>query len=249
MVELNNRLLQGFGPGLLDQLFPGWVVIQCTHAGDSRFLSSNGAAFFGLSDTDSRCHSFHDLSTFVHPDEVEAYRRIIQRRDELLKDLAPAELSQVRFVTQYRLRRGASGSGAPGSGATGFCGECYVGVHEENLFYLNERRELEHFTLLKELPADRVFSRVQLDWYSVHELGYRKVGSYVPTLPEQVLTSREIEVVQLIREGLSSKEIAARLFISLNTVRNHRSNLFRKTNARNVVDLVTGCAVLAESMS
>lgn len=232
MVELNNRLLQGFGPSLLDQLFPGWVVIQCTSTHDSRFLSSNGAAFFGLSAADRR-HSFHDLSAFVHPDEVEAYRRVGQRTDELLKDLNEAELSQIRFVTQYRLRRGQG----------------YLGVHEEKLFYLNARRELEHFTLLKELPADRVFTRVQLDWYSVHELGYRKIGSYVPTLPEQALTSREIEVVQLIREGLSSKEIAARLFISLNTVRNHRSNLFRKTNARNVVDLVTGVGLLTESMT
>jgi DNA-binding CsgD family transcriptional regulator len=239
MIELNNRLLQGFGPSLLDQLFPGWVVIQCTRTRGSRFLSSNGAAFFGLSATDRRMDSLHDLSAFVHPDEVEAYRRVGQRTADLLQDLTEAELAQHRFVTQYRLRRGGAAAGTEG----------YVSVHEENLFYLNEHREWEHFTLLKELPADRAFTRVQLDWYHVHELGYRKIGSYVPTTPEQALTSREIEVVHLIREGLSSKEIAARLFISLNTVRNHRSNLFRKTNARNVVDLVTGCAVLAESMA
>lgn len=219
---------------LLDHLFPGWVVIQHTRSTSPRFLSSNGAAFFGLSEADRHRSAFHDLSVFVHPDEVDAYRRVGQKTDELLKTVDPADLTQVRFVAQYRLRRGAGR---------------YVGVHEEKLFYRNERGELEHFTLLKDLPAERVFTRVQLEWFSVHELGYRRLGSYVPTAPEQALTSREIEVVQLIREGLSSKEIAARLFISLNTVRNHRSNLFRKTNARNVVDLVTGVALLAESIN
>lgn len=221
-------------PCLLDHLFPGWVVIQHTRSTSPQFLSSNGAAFFGLSEADQQRTSFHDLAVFVHPDDVDAYRRVGHKTDELLKSLDPADLSQVRFVAQYRLRRG------PGR---------YVGVHEEKWFFPNERGELEHFTLLKDLPAERGIGRVQLEWFSVYELGYRRLGTYVPTAPEQALTSREIEVVQLIREGLSSKEIAARLFISLNTVRNHRSNLFRKTNARNVVDLVTGVALLAESMN
>ncbi len=219
-------------PCLLDNLFPGWVVIQHTRSTSPRFLSSNGAAFFGLSEADRHRSAFHNLSVFVHPDEVDAYRRLGHKTDELLKSLDPVALAQVRFVAQYRLRRGAGR---------------YVGVHEEKLFYRNEQGELEHFTLLKDLPTK--LTRVQLEWFSVYELGYRRLGAYVPTAPEQVLTSREIEVVQLIREGLSSKEIAARLFISLNTVRNHRSNLFRKTNARNVVDLVTGVALLAESMT
>lgn len=234
MVDVQQCLPQRHGQGLLDHLFPGWVVIQCDRSTGCRFLSGNGAAFFGLSEADRLRTAFHDLSVFVHPNEVDAYRRVGERTDELLKRFDPTDLAQVRFVAQYRLRRGAGH---------------YVGVHEEKWFYPNERDELEHFTLLKDLPTDRVFSRVQLDWFSVHELGYRRLGTYVPTTPEQALTSREIEVVQLIREGLSSKEIAARLFISLNTVRNHRSNLFRKTNARNVVDLVTGVALLAESMN
>jgi len=44
------------------------------------------------------------------------------------------------------------------------------------------------------------------------------------------LTSREIEVIQLIAEGLLNKEIAKKLFISEKTVKNHVSNIFRKIN-------------------
>jgi len=42
------------------------------------------------------------------------------------------------------------------------------------------------------------------------------------------LSSRELEVLQLIAEGLSNQQIAGRLFVSLNTVKTHTSNLFLK---------------------
>lgn len=44
------------------------------------------------------------------------------------------------------------------------------------------------------------------------------------------LTSREIEVLELIAEGMINKEIAKKLFISEKTVKNHVSNIFRKIN-------------------
>jgi DNA-binding NarL/FixJ family response regulator len=45
---------------------------------------------------------------------------------------------------------------------------------------------------------------------------------------ESSLTSREIEVLELIAEGMINKEIAKKLYISEKTVKNHVSNIFRK---------------------
>lgn len=44
------------------------------------------------------------------------------------------------------------------------------------------------------------------------------------------LTSREIEVLELIAEGMINKEIAKKLYISEKTVKNHVSNIFKKLN-------------------
>lgn len=52
------------------------------------------------------------------------------------------------------------------------------------------------------------------------------------------LSKREIEVVQLIKEGLSSKEIAKSLTISLKTVEVHRYNILRKLKLKNTASLV-----------
>ena len=46
------------------------------------------------------------------------------------------------------------------------------------------------------------------------------------------ITPRELEILAAIAEGLSTKEIAAKLFVSENTVKTHSSRLFDKLNAR-----------------
>ena len=53
-----------------------------------------------------------------------------------------------------------------------------------------------------------------------------------------VLSRREIDIVQLIKEGLSSKEIAQRLDISLKTVEVHRYNILKKLSLKNTAALV-----------
>ncbi len=46
------------------------------------------------------------------------------------------------------------------------------------------------------------------------------------------LSNRELEVLQLMAEGLSNQEIAARLFVSLNTVKTHSSRVFEKLDVK-----------------
>jgi DNA-binding NarL/FixJ family response regulator len=53
-----------------------------------------------------------------------------------------------------------------------------------------------------------------------------------------VLSRREIDVIQLIKEGLSSKEIAQKLEISLKTVEVHRYNILKKLHLKNTAALV-----------
>ncbi|CAL9677094.1 Oxygen regulatory protein NreC [Streptomyces sp. enrichment culture] len=55
--------------------------------------------------------------------------------------------------------------------------------------------------------------------------------------PDQILTPREEEVLKLVAEGHSSKEIADLLFISIKTVQRHRANLLQKLGLRDRLDL------------
>jgi two-component system response regulator DegU len=49
---------------------------------------------------------------------------------------------------------------------------------------------------------------------------------------ERLITRREEEVLQLIADGLSTPEVAAKLYISQKTVKNHLASIYEKLNAR-----------------
>ncbi|OSZ81168.1 DNA-binding response regulator [Chitinophagaceae bacterium IBVUCB2] len=58
-----------------------------------------------------------------------------------------------------------------------------------------------------------------------------------PSLKE--LSLREIEIIKLIKEGLSSKEIATSLGISVRTAEVHRHNILKKLGLKNTASLIT----------
>lgn len=54
----------------------------------------------------------------------------------------------------------------------------------------------------------------------------------------QLFSNREFEIIKMIESGLSSKEIAARLFLSVHTVNTHRSNILNKSGKAQISDLI-----------
>ena len=65
-----------------------------------------------------------------------------------------------------------------------------------------------------------------------------QTGGEPRTVTGEPLTIREREIVKLIAEGKSSKEIGELLFISSRTVQHHRANIMRKLNLKKTADLI-----------
>ncbi len=63
-------------------------------------------------------------------------------------------------------------------------------------------------------------------------------GSELAPISRETLTTREREIIKLIAEGKSSKEVADLLFISSRTVQHHRANIMRKLNLKKTAELV-----------
>jgi DNA-binding CsgD family transcriptional regulator len=61
---------------------------------------------------------------------------------------------------------------------------------------------------------------------------------FYPFEEDTLLTKQEKNIVKWMADGLSSKMIANKLCISENTIANHRKNMLRKTNTRNVAQLI-----------
>jgi DNA-binding NarL/FixJ family response regulator len=58
------------------------------------------------------------------------------------------------------------------------------------------------------------------------------------TNPVKKLSKREIQILEYLTQGLSSREIANKLKISERTVSNHRSNMIKKTDSKSTIELV-----------
>lgn len=81
-----------------------------------------------------------------------------------------------------------------------------------------------------------------IDKYDKDKDGYNyyniTTNYYYPDPSISILTKREIEILLHMGDGLSSKQIADKLWLSENTVMNHRKNMLRKTNTKNVAELI-----------
>jgi len=92
----------------------------------------------------------------------------------------------------------------------------------------------ELVTAIREAAAGRRFLSTPFSSDLIESYLKRPGG----TDPYETLTPREREVLHLVAEGLTSSEIAARLFISPRTAESHRANLMRKLGLRSRTDLV-----------
>ncbi|MCB2196943.1 MAG: response regulator transcription factor [Bacteroidetes bacterium] len=100
--------------------------------------------------------------------------------------------------------------------------------------------------LLKDTNMDEVMEAIELVaggencfskellYHIVRNLSQTKKTDYT----DPNLSDREVEILQLICEGLSNHEIAEKLFISKRTVDKHRSNILDKTGTNNTASLV-----------
>jgi DNA-binding NarL/FixJ family response regulator len=64
-------------------------------------------------------------------------------------------------------------------------------------------------------------------------------GEWKKTAQETTtLTTAEIDIVKLIAEGMTTKEIASKKNVSFHTIMTHRKNIFRKARVNNASELV-----------
>lgn len=122
-------------------------------------------------------------------------------------------------------------------------------MHDSNKFILHMMDMGVHAFLLKNTEPDElelaIYAVADKDFYH-NELVATVLRKNVkdrqpgqrPNFEHADLTDREREILQLICQELTMKEIGQRLYLSENTVRNHRVNIMDKVGVNNIVGLV-----------
>ncbi|MBW3130091.1 response regulator transcription factor [Hymenobacter profundi] len=96
---------------------------------------------------------------------------------------------------------------------------------------------------IRTVAAGRHFLCSELGFQMLYKL-QNSSGSTAPTITsepvkkESILSRRELEVLKLISEGLTTSEIADKLYNSKRTIETHRQNMMEKTQAKNTASLI-----------
>lgn len=93
----------------------------------------------------------------------------------------------------------------------------------------------------------RALQQVQLGYIHLSdeaEMALNQFQRKIIDYPQIILTAREKQIVKLMIDGLTNKEISNALFISESTVETHRKNIYRKTETHSLPKLIQAVANL-----
>ncbi len=117
--------------------------------------------------------------------------------------------------------------------------ESYVKSHDNIKDKLNDLTQI----ILKYIPGERLNEEMMELVFDIMQLSrdlekHAEIEEMLLLPPEDYqLSDRELDVLELVAQGLSSKEIGERLNIAVNTVNTHRKSITRKTGIKSVAGL------------
>lgn len=218
----------------LQRIFPEWTICTCRfmHTGFF-YVSDNCKSVLGLeAEVLVSAFKFDNYFRRLHPADMEDFIKCVELIGELIKKEDPADHHKLRYVFNYRVQH-ADGR--------------YVYVHDEKANLVLKNKQNLYYMLLRDISQETPYSGVRL---SVYKRGNdnKKILEY-SSMAETAgrLSRRENELIPLMKQGLSTKEIAYHLDISPHTVRNMRQKLFEKFQVNNAIELLNKVDAATES--
>lgn len=204
-------------------LFPHWVIMTCPvmHP-DIHYVSGSCSHLFGESADAVTSFSVTRYFKQVHNADQQDLYNCYDFIHDLLEGIPPELHYQYRSFYHYRFNKGDGQ---------------YIYLHDEKAVLNLKGSGNLYFALFKDVTTEKPFGGVKAEVFK-QEHTLTKIAEYKPSAERNMLTKREGELVTLIKQGLSTKEIAWYLKISHNTVRNIKSKLFEKYNVSNTVELL-----------
>jgi DNA-binding CsgD family transcriptional regulator len=168
------------------------------------------------------------ILSMLHPDDLLTFSdKVFENFVTYTRSLPLSEIKNSRFSINYRIKKNA---------------DKYIQLFDQHVILEADKNgnPLLVFGICTDITSHKsdtkvIFSISRFD----DELGFKIISS--DSFPEVVisLSKREKEILDLVRKGLSSKQIADNLSISMHTVNAHRRNLLEKTGSQNTAQLLS----------
>ena len=168
--------------------------------------------------------SFYHFMEATHQDDIQ---RLNLGRAKLLKicqELYIAERGSRILSTNFRIRT-TSGN------YSDFLIQCYAfftTVPYKTVFFLKLHTNIDWHKKIK----------YGYHYYNGDDLSFFRYPDEELLNKGNIFSAREFEIIRLIWSGLSSEEIAEKLFLSVHTVNTHRRNILEKSGKESILELI-----------
>jgi DNA-binding CsgD family transcriptional regulator len=208
----------------MHMVFPHWTIMTCPmmHP-DLHYASKNCSQVFGY-DTEYivRNSSMDKYFAHVHEADQKDLFDCFSFVHDTLEEIDPREHHEYRYIFHYRFRT---------------AGAKFIHLHDEKATISLRNSGNLYYALFRDVTEEKPYTGVKVELFRQRDT-LIKVKECKPSFERRSLSNREKDLVTLIGQGLSTKEIAWQLKISHNTVRNIKSRLFEKFNVNNSIELL-----------
>lgn len=186
------------------------------------YLSSRFETIFGFNISEAHIQGNEYFEKKVHPDDNLVAMKIGSYFFNVVLSLPAEEKKDYKLINDYRIKNSE---------------DKYVRVIEQfQALELDKYGNLWLALCIMDLSPNQDLSLPLQNKVINFRTG--ELFHFPQTTKEQALSKREKQILGLISEGLISKEIANRLFISVHTVNTHRQKILEKLNVKNSYEAI-----------
>ena len=205
---------------LVERLYPDQVLMLCNRSHPKlQYVGANCQYIFGFDKDEIKALKVSDFFARIHPEDIDGLHQCF----EFINSAEPYDPATHRFVLHYRFK-GKKGS--------------YLYLRDEKLAIKTEAEKYVYFAMFQNVSSREKFFHVKLDVLQYEKGEQVKIHTFNPRHGIRSITPRQIEIIKLIIKGFSTQEIADRLNLSINTIKNHKQVLFRRINVKTSLELV-----------
>ena len=186
------------------------------------FVSNNIPQSYGIDSERLFINGHEPVLEIIHPGDI--YYGLLVRKKiySLLSSLSAEEKMKHKMVHEMRVKN--------------VRGEYIRIIEQEQAIELDKSGNIWLMLSVIDVDASHESEITKSHLYNF-ETGEKIFIDLSDTL-EEPLTNRELSVLQLMKQGLLSKEIANSLNVSINTINTHRQNILLKLKANNSIEAV-----------
>jgi len=185
------------------------------------FTSKRSTQMIGIEPTEVSPYHFMECT---HPEELQRLNRGRAKTIKLAQDLFISGGGNTLFSTNFRMRK-------PDGEYSNILIQGYLyftAVPYKTVFYLKIHTNIDGFKKIKHGFHYYIGNDMSLFRYPDEEL--LNLGN--------VFSDREFEIIKLVEAGMSTEQIAEKLFLSPYTVNTHRGNILKKTGKAHIFELI-----------